>query len=164
MAELPSSLDVNAVLLREAIYGVVACCSHDLFDYIDFDQWLTSIYAEVQNPSKEFKLVRRRISNILGSWVSVKCSKQNRVVLYEIMQYLLRPEEDLVCRLTAVVDLKKIVDDFDFENLGFQGYLQPIVDNLMKLLAAVGTYDSRLQIMNTIVVMVERMEGQVTTI
>ena len=42
--------DMNALLLKEAVYNAMGLAAFELFDEVDFDQWLTShLLSELQN-------------------------------------------------------------------------------------------------------------------
>jgi HEAT repeat protein len=96
----------------------------------------------------------------MGRWVSVKCAKESRTILYQSLLQLLNAQEDLVVRMTAVSDLGKVVDDFDFDITYFTPFLQQFVDLLMELLLKVDEFDSRLKIINSLIIIIERMDGQ----
>jgi hypothetical protein len=158
MNGLPTTTDSKSLLIKESVYGAIASGSHDLYDFVQFDNWLPILFQEVQNTENDFRIVKRRISNVLGKWISVKCSKDKRPIVYEILLFLLQ-SKDFVVRLTAVHDLRLVVDDFDFEADKFQKYVQPAVDLLLKLMGEVDEYDSKLKIIQCLIVIVERMEG-----
>jgi hypothetical protein len=158
MNAIPGMMDSKSLLIKESVYGAVASGSHDLYDFVQFDEWLPMLYQEAQNTAPDFRIVKRRISNVLGKWISVKCSKEKRSLVYEILLSLLQ-SKDFVVRLTAVQDLRLVVDDFDFEADKFQKYVQPSVDLLLKLMGEVDEYDSKLKIIQCLIVIVERMEG-----
>jgi hypothetical protein len=160
LGSLNNEMTSESILMKEAVYSAVGLCSHDLYDYLDFDEWSLTLLTESQNPSPDFKVVLRRISNILGNWTSVKSTKEKRATIYQNM-ILLLTQSDLVVKLTAVCDLKKIVDDFDFMIEIFTPFLQIIVDLFMDLLQKVDEFDSRMNIINCLVVIIERMDGQV---
>jgi hypothetical protein len=39
LLSLPQDLSSSTLLLKEAVYSSVALCSHDLYDYLNFDEW-----------------------------------------------------------------------------------------------------------------------------
>lgn len=168
LLSLPQDLYSTTLLLKEAVYSSVALCSHDLYDYLNFDEWAVNcLFNETLIKIDEyyivdysFKIVKRRISNIMGRWVSVKCAKESRTILYQSLLQLLNAQEDLVVRMTAVSDLGKVVDDFDFDITYFTPFLQQFVDLLMELLLKVDEFDSRLKIINSLIIIIERMDGQ----
>jgi hypothetical protein len=63
------------------------------------------------NLNFSFKIIRRRIAWIIGRWVCVKLSKENRPRVYDVMTYFINPEEDIVVRLTAAINLRSYILD-----------------------------------------------------
>ncbi|KAJ3323392.1 Importin-11 [Boothiomyces sp. JEL0866] len=163
VSTLNSLGDPNAsnLLFMEGLYCVFGVCAFELYDYFDFDQWFeTKLVFQVQNKSPEFKVLRRRIADLIGHWVGVKSAKEKRTVLYEAIISLLVPGEDIVVRLRATLNLLKLLDDFDFEPAQFLPYLHPVVENFKDLLDAVDEFDSKITIINCLIAITERLEGQ----
>ncbi|KAJ3261121.1 Importin-11 [Boothiomyces macroporosus] len=155
--------DPNAsnLLFLEGLYCVFGSCAFELYDYFDFDQWFeTKLIFQVQNKLPEFKVLRRRIADLMGHWVGVKSAKEKRAVLYEAIISLLQPGEDTVVRLRATSNLLKLIDDFDFDPAQFLPYLQPVIENFKDLLDAVDEFDSKITIINCLIAITERLEGQ----
>ncbi|GBC10855.1 hypothetical protein RclHR1_09960006 [Rhizophagus clarus] len=100
------------LLVKDAIYCAVGLGSHELYDVLDFDSWLVNnLLVEAANNDPSFKIIRRRIAWIIGRWVCVKLSKENRPRVYDVMTYFINPEEDFVVRLTAAINLKSYILD-----------------------------------------------------
>jgi hypothetical protein len=161
---LQTVMDSNHdMLLKEVMYGAVASGSHDLYDYVDFDGWLPRLVQESQVVDVvDHRIVKRRIAQLLGRWVGVKCSKQSRRLVYEAIYHLLH-SDDLVVQLTAVIQIHSIIDDFDFEKEVFEPFCQPMMQVLIRLVIQVESFDSKSRIMNVVGLIVERMEGMVGT-
>lgn len=152
----------QALKFREAVYCAIGISSHDLYDYLNFDDWVRGrLVEESQRKEPEWIIIRRRIALVISNWVSVKSAKENRHLIYQILLLLLQPGEDLVVRITAVSSLRVVVDDFDFESSSYQPYIQNSVDCLMSLLREVDEFDSKMKIINCLIVIIERMDGQV---
>ncbi|KAJ3274383.1 Importin-11 [Terramyces sp. JEL0728] len=122
------------------------------------DHWEFSL--RVQNKAPEFKVLRRRIADLIGHWVGVKSAKEKRSVLYEAIISLLVPGEDIVVRLRATSNLLKLIDDFDFDPAQFVPYLPTVIENFKDLLDAVDEFDSKITIINCLIAITERLEGQ----
>lgn len=149
------------ILFREAVYCAIGTNAVELAEYLDFDSWISTVLVlEVQNKGVENKIIRRRISLLISDWVTVKSSKDARQILYSILQELLSPEEDLVVRLTAIISLRHTLDDFDFEQESFNPFLKQFVDLFMQLLRDVDEFDSKMKIIDSLIVLIERMDGQ----
>ncbi|KAI8899690.1 armadillo-type protein [Globomyces pollinis-pini] len=155
-------LSGESIIFQEAVYCSIGLGASDLYDYLDFDDWmLKRLLGESERKHDDLKIIRKRIANLLGQWVSVKCSKESRPFVYQILLSLLHSNEDIVVRLTAVNSLKLAVDDFDFELERFNPFFQPFVDGIMVLLKDVEDFDSKMKIINCLIVMIERMDGNI---
>jgi hypothetical protein len=108
-----------------------------------------------------WKIIRRRIALVIASWVGVKSSKAARPLIYRIYLLYLHPKEDLVVRLTTVSCLRLVLDDFDFEAVEFAPFLTQFTDCFMHLLNDVDEFESKMKIINCLIVVIERMEGQI---
>ncbi|CAG8445796.1 3687_t:CDS:10 [Acaulospora colombiana] len=170
------------LILKDAIYCAIGLGAHELYDELDFDSWLVNnLLVEIANSDP--RIIRRRIAWVIGRWVCVRISKENRPKVYDAMTYLLKPEEDLVVRMTAAINLryyilallsahkhkkKKIkfaltffsarVDEWDFDSNGFIPYLDRSITLLTRLIGEVEQFDSRMKILNCLSLIVERME------
>ncbi|KAI8924466.1 armadillo-type protein [Entophlyctis helioformis] len=150
------------MLLKDAVFAAVGLTAHDLFDWIDFADWArTSLLHEAHNKSPDVRVIRRRVSWVIGKWVSVKSPVDLRPALFETVLSLMARDDDLAVRLTAVSDLQACVDDFDFVGAQFQPYLQTSVTLFMHLLEDVDEFESQMKILNCLIVIIERMEGQI---
>ncbi|CAG8494007.1 26063_t:CDS:10, partial [Racocetra persica] len=126
------------LMLKDAVYCAVGLGAHELYDELDFDSWLVNnLLIEVANNNPNFKIIRRRIAWVIGRWVCVKVSKENRPKVYDAMTYLINPEEDLI---------------------GFVPYLDRAVTLLTRLIGDVEQFESRMRILNCLSLIVERME------
>ncbi|KAB0395044.1 hypothetical protein E2I00_007536, partial [Balaenoptera physalus] len=72
--------DMNALLIKDAVYNAVGLAAYELFDSVDFDQ---------------YKPLRRRVIWLIGQWISVKFKSDLRPMLYEAICNLLQ-DQDLV--------------------------------------------------------------------
>jgi len=108
--------------------------------------------------------LRRRIAIMLGQWVPVK-PELNRPLVYQIFQHLLDrndPLNDLVVRITAGRQLKNIVDPFEFDAERFMPYASEIIGRLMALIEEVELEETKLALLNTLSVIIVRMEHHVS--
>ncbi|KAK9767575.1 hypothetical protein K7432_002546 [Basidiobolus ranarum] len=154
--------DMNRLLLKDAVYCSIGLAAHDLYDALDFDRWLVErLNGEVNNKSSNFKIIRRRIAWLVGKWIGIKVSKESRTEVYKLLLNLMVPEEDLVVRITAVTNLRSCIDDWDFEPEKFIPYLEPSIESITKMLDSVEEFDSRMRVLNTMAMIVERMEKQI---
>ncbi|KAK6098360.1 hypothetical protein MT418_002396 [Batrachochytrium dendrobatidis] len=150
------------ILLKDAVYSSIGLTAHDLFDWLDFADWTrTHLVHEVSRKEPEFKIIRRRVACIIGQWVQVKAPEDLRSTLYQILLSLMDRDEDLVVRLSAVINLQRCVDDFDFQPQSFQPYLESNVTAFIQLLEDVDEFENKMKIINCLVVIIERMDEQI---
>lgn len=158
---LSPSSSKEEIILKEAVYCAIGVNSHDLVDYLDFDDWLlNSLAAESKISVSGDHLIKRRIATTISKWVGVKSDKQNRGLVYEILLFYLQ-QEDVAVRLATVASLHVVLDDFDFETTCFNPFLNQFTSCFMQLLGDVDEFDSKLKIIDCLAVVIERMEGQI---
>lgn len=156
--QLTPASDIQDILIKESIYNAVGLTAFHLFDDIDFDAWFTSqLIYELKIQGSNFRILRKRICEMMGQWTGVKFSKSLRPMVYDACLELLQPTEDIVVRLTASKTLKIILEDFDFCAEQFLEFLEPSFTLLFHLLKESKECDTK---MNTLYVMsfiVEKM-------
>ena len=96
-------------------------CAFELYDDIDYDSWFQSqLVRELQirepkcvmqagpislsmkvlfSSHSRYKIIRHRVTWLLGTWVTVKMSPQLRPSLYSVLVPLLTRNEDLAVRM-----------------------------------------------------------------
>ncbi|XP_070542667.1 importin-11-like [Ptychodera flava] len=154
--------NMSVLLQKDAVYNVAGLAAYELFDDINFDQWLTSqLLAELQNKHPRFKLIRRRVVWLIGQWVGVKLSTDLRPTVYEALLPLLADTEDTVVRITAAQTLKICVDDFEFKTVQFMPYLESSFELLFQLLQQVSECDTKMQALHVMSFVIERVERQI---
>uniref|UniRef100_A0A9L0TMT6 Importin-11 n=1 Tax=Equus caballus TaxID=9796 RepID=A0A9L0TMT6_HORSE len=90
--------DMNALLIKDAVYNAVGLAAYELFDSVDFDQWFKNqLLPELQVIHNRYKPLRRRVIWLIGQWISVKFKSDLRPMLYEAICNLLQ-DQDLVIR------------------------------------------------------------------
>ncbi|CAG8490758.1 5104_t:CDS:10 [Diversispora eburnea] len=163
--EDPEASQTNNLLLKDAVYCAIGLGAHELYDELDFDSWLVNnLLVEIANNDPNYKIIRRRIAWVIGRWICVKISKENKPKAYDAMTYLLNPEEDLVfthCHHMFILLLDSFslrVDEWDFDSERFATYLDRAVTLLTRLIGDVKQFDSRMKILNCLSLIVERME------
>lgn len=153
-----SGNDLNAILVKDAVYYAVGLAAFDLYDVINFDEWfLTTLRQELQLQGGHYRVLRRRVAWLLGQWTGVRFSAELRPVLYSAMLSLLQPNEDLVVRLTVSHALKLAMDDFEFSTDQFLEYLEPVIGLLFNLLKECKECDSKMHVLYVMSFVVERV-------
>lgn len=154
------------VLLKDSIYAAIGIAAPVIEHNLDFDfgSFLNNtLVEEVQISRSSYNILRRRAAIVLGQWLQVK-DGLNRPLVYQIFQHLLDkmdPMNDQVVRVTAGRQLKNVVDPFEFVAEPFMPYVPNILSSLMALIEEVELPDTKLALLNTISVIVTKMEQYV---
>ncbi|CAI8005956.1 Importin-11 [Geodia barretti] len=108
-----------------------------------------------------YKIVRHRVVWLIGNWATVKLSPSLLTSIYFNLLAVLRPQEDLVIRLTAADSLRLVIDDFEFSAEEFSPYLADCVQLLVQLLCTVSQPDTKLRVLTVLSILMERMESHI---
>ena len=110
-----------------------------------------------------YRLIRRRISSLLGSLLSSDPSPTSLPLIYELLTHLLsrNASTDPAIRLTSVKSLQK-ADTWDFNLQSFLPFLERIVGELVELLGSVELTETRMRVMSALGIVVARVEGNVS--
>lgn len=102
---------------------------------VDFDQWFTNtLLQELKIKHNNYRVIRRRVTALIGRWTGIKLSTELRPALYECIINLLGPDEDMAVRLTAASTLRYAIDDFEFNCDQFKDYMFSAFNLLFGLL------------------------------
>ncbi|CAI5480607.1 unnamed protein product [Closterium sp. Yama58-4] len=157
----PASPDADvpvtpALLLKDACYDAVGVACYDLHDVVDFKTWFTTaLLPDMACRHPNARILRRRAAWMVGQWVG-KVEGELCVPAYQALISLL-PDEDLVVQLTAVSSLRTLIDDVHFYEDQFAPFLDTAVQLLFRCLQQVSEFDSQLQIVNVVSLIIERM-------
>nr|KAF6489705.1 importin 11 [Molossus molossus] len=153
--------DMNALLIKDAVYNAVGLAAYELFDSVDFDQWFKNqLLPELQVIHNRYKPLRRRVIWLIGQWISVKFKSDLRPMLYEAICNLLR-DQDLVVRIETATTLKLTVDDFEFRTDQFLPYLETMFTLLFQLLQQVTECDTKMHVLHVLSCVIERVNVQI---
>ncbi|KAI9595763.1 armadillo-type protein [Syncephalis fuscata] len=134
--------DPEGLLLKDAVYCAAGLSAHELYEVLNFDDWLQHrLYVELEQSDRSQPLIRQRIAWLIGQWISVKVSKASRPAIYQLI-YLR-------------------VDDWEFEATDFSPYLENTVTMLAHILRDSSEAETRMRILNCMSVIVERMEHEI---
>ena len=120
---------------------------------------------EVQIQDQAYKLLRRRVSLVLGQWSPIKYGEMNTDALFQIFQHLLNREDplnDLVVRITAGRQLRNVLEPYEFASAHFMPYAQSTLGNLMALVQEVELSETKMGLLETVRVVVVKMEHHVS--
>lgn len=139
-----------------------------LHQQLDFDEFVSAtLIPEVQIQGPGYNYLRRRIAILLGQWISVKVKDDTRPLVYQIFQHLLNQSDisnDLVVRITAGREFKNIADEWEFKAEHFLPYAPEILTRLMELVEEVSLSETKMALLNTISVIVQRLEHHVSSV
>lgn len=157
--------DNEDILFKDSVYTAVGLAADVLHDHLDFDAFIsTTLILEIQKRKPGYNIIRRRISILLGHWISIKVSDQNKPLVYQIFQHLLDksdPLNDVVVRVTAGRQLKNIADEWEFKAVNFLPYAPDTLTRMMSLITEVDLPETKMALLNTISSIVERLEHNV---
>ncbi|KAF4552539.1 Importin-beta N-terminal domain-containing protein 2 [Elsinoe fawcettii] len=155
----------DEVLYKDAVYAAIGMAAAIFRDDIDFDSLLTStLIPEIQKQSEGCNIFRRRTAIFCGQWIVVKASQDSKAFIYQIFDHLLNPADplnDAVVRITAGRHFKYIADDFEFDSAKFAPYAESIIMRLMALIEEVDLTATKMALLDTISVLIERFEHHI---
>ncbi|KAJ8915196.1 hypothetical protein NQ315_015419 [Exocentrus adspersus] len=150
--------DMQGILRKDAVYNAVGLCAFDLYDEVDFDQWFTNtLLQELKIKHNNYRVIRRRVTALIGRWTGIKLSCELRPALYECIINLLAPDEDMAVRLTAASTLRYAIDDFEFNCDQFKDYMFSAFNLLFGLLREAVECETKMQVLNVMTLLLERM-------
>eukprot|EP01119_Soliformovum_irregulare_P020887 TRINITY_DN6835_c0_g1_i1.p1 TRINITY_DN6835_c0_g1~~TRINITY_DN6835_c0_g1_i1.p1 ORF type:complete len:967 (-),score=260.69 TRINITY_DN6835_c0_g1_i1:40-2715(-) len=152
--------DLQNVLLKDACYRAVGIGSYDLYDYLQFPQFFSSIVIHhLQSSDPTFNILKRRISWMIGEWT--KSAPEMRPTFYNILVTFMS-DVDLVVALTSCDALKILVDDCNFSADDFSQFVEPVVASVLKLLKRVEECDTKLRVISVINVLISQLGEKMT--
>jgi hypothetical protein len=153
------------IATKEAVYTAMGLAAAHVYTVFDFDAFLAStVLQDAQQSGGLYRVLRRRIAILLSQWAPVKLADQSRPVVYQIFRHFLNPDDetnDLVVRITTARQLRWIADELDFSVEAFLPYTADVLDQLITLTRNVEVDETKLAILESIRILVTRMEEQV---
>ncbi|KJZ76996.1 hypothetical protein HIM_03317 [Hirsutella minnesotensis 3608] len=154
------------IATKEAVYTAMGLAAPFIFKDLNFDVVLTSgLVPDAHQQGRLFKVLRRRIAILISQWAPVQLSDNSRPLVYQMFQHLLNPDDesnDVVVRITAARQLRWIADEQDFSVEGFLPYAADVFTQLMHLLDNVEVDETKLAILESVRILVTRMEEEVS--
>lgn len=154
------------IMLKDSIYAAVGLAAPVLDRHPEFNlgSFLeNTLVHEVQIQQPGYNILRRRTAIMLGQWLPVQMGL-NRPLVYRILEHLLDssdPLNDQVVRVTAARQLKNVIDPFEFTATDFMPYVPAILTRLMTLSAEVELPETKIAILGTIGVIVNKMQQSI---
>ncbi|KAF7519886.1 hypothetical protein G7054_g12941 [Neopestalotiopsis clavispora] len=153
------------IMSKESVYTALGLAAEHLENRFDFDEFLkTTLVADVQQQGPLCTVLRRRISILISQWVKVSVAKESLPTIYQIFQHFFNPDDhtnDIVVRITGARQFKDVANQFIFDGEGFAPYAEEIIVRLIRLLQEISVDETKLAILDTIKVLIERMETHV---
>lgn len=153
------------MLFKDSVYNAIGLAADILMDHLDFDTFLKgTLIAEIQKQKPGYNIIRRRIAIILAQWI-FKIDEANKPLVYQIYQHLLDksdPLNDQIVRVTAGRKFADVAGEWEFKTVNFKPYAPLILDRLMGLIQEVELIETKMALLNTISIIVERLEHNVS--
>jgi Importin-beta N-terminal domain len=159
-----ASPDNNEVLLKDSLYAAVGLAAAVLNNSFDFNAFLKyTLLPESQLSHPNYNLLHRRISIVLGQWTPIIPDTIHRPTVYQIFAHLLSSLElnDQVVRVTAGRQLLPVLEPFEFSYDEFAPYAPAVFQSLMALIRDTELTETKMALLETVRVAVERMEAHV---
>ena len=160
-------IENTEVLLKDSIYCAIGLAAPvlDRYPELDFGDFLDNTLAqEVHMTRPGYNVLRRRAAIVLGQWLPIR-EGLNRPLVYQVFQRLLEgldQSNDKLVKITAGRQLKNIIEPFEFTAEDFAPYAATILGRLMALIEEVDLTDTKLALLNTVNVIVLKMEQSVS--
>lgn len=128
------------LLVKDSLLTLIQLGSRLISDVLDFDVFLVNTVFPILDCQQDIitnnkKILIRKCLMIINSWVSVKCSRENRCRIYEIIFQLMKLSNDKVIILTSILTLQNLVEDWDFIKTDFRKYSDLFINILLRLLS-----------------------------
>lgn len=150
---------------KDAVYTAMGLAAMHLVDRFDFNRFLaTTLVPDAQQTGQFAKVLRRRIVTLLGLWVFTNMTAESRSTIYEMFRHFLNANDennDTVVQLTAARNLQSIVEELDFAPELFAPHAAEILQSLTRLAQEAENEDTKLTILETIRLVVTRLETHV---
>ncbi|CAN9382067.1 unnamed protein product [Alternaria alternata] len=154
------------ILFKDSVYTAIGLAADILHDQVDFDSFLEkTLVVEVAKQKPGYNIIRRRIAIIISQWITIKMAKEKKPIVYQIFQHLLDkndPMNDQVVRITAGRKFHAVADEWEFQADAFLPYSQLMLDRLMALVQEVELPETKMALLNTISLVVYRLEHHIT--
>ncbi|KAH8484872.1 hypothetical protein H0E87_026586 [Populus deltoides] len=141
------------LLLKDAAYGAAAYVYYELSNYLSFKDWFNgALSLELSNDHPNMCVIHRKVALILGQWVSEIKADTKRPVYCSLIRLL--QDKNLSVKLAACRSLCLHVEDANFSEQEFLDLLPICFDSCFKLVEEVQEFDSKVQVLNLISVLI----------
>ncbi|CAB4261366.1 unnamed protein product [Prunus armeniaca] len=144
------------LLLKDAAYGAAAYVYYELSNYLSFKDWFNgALSLELSNDHPNMRIIHRKVALILGQWVSEIKEDTKRPVYCALIRLL--QDKDLSVRLAACRSLCLHIEDASFSEREFIDLLPICWESCFKLIEEVQEFDSKVQVLNLISILIGHM-------
>ncbi|KAL6896683.1 hypothetical protein ACP4OV_007255 [Aristida adscensionis] len=157
----PLETDITAgMLLKDAAYTAAGHVYYELSNYLSFNEWFHgSLSIEVSNHHPNMRIIRRKVALLLGQWIS-EIKGDTRKLVYHALVGLLQ-DNDIAVRLAACYSLCYLFQESSFSELDLFECLPTCWTMSFKLIEDVQEFDSKVQVLNFISVLLEHVGDKV---
>nr|POE62836.1 importin-11 [Quercus suber] len=152
------------VLFKDSVYTAIGLSAPVIYEQLDFDAFMRDVLVvEIQKSKPGFNIIRRRAAILISQWISIKITE--RQLVYQIFQHLLDKDDqtnDQVVRVTAARQFCKVADEWEFTADQFLPFADTTLTRIMRLIEEVELTETKMALLNTISVVVERMDHQIS--
>lgn len=149
------------MLLKDAAYSAAGHVYYELSNYLNFSEWFHgSLTLELSNDHPNMRIIHRKIALILGQWVS-EIKGDTRKLVYHALIRLLQ-DNDIAVRLAACRSLFYLIQDSNFSEQDFYDLLPMCWSLCFKLVEDVQEFDSKVQVLNLISVLIEHVGEKIS--
>ncbi|CAB4292369.1 unnamed protein product [Prunus armeniaca] len=153
------------LLLKDAAYGAAAYVYYELSNYLSFKRLTVAYFTcnmfngalslELSNDHPNMRIIHRKVALILGQWVSEIKEDTKRPVYCALIRLL--QDKDLSVRLAACRSLCLHIEDASFSEREFIDLLPICWESCFKLIEEVQEFDSKVQVLNLISILIGHM-------
>lgn len=151
--------DFNSILLRDSCYRALSISMIQLVNHFDINDHLNILYESSKNQDPSYRIINRRSSELISSWVT-EIRPENFEVVYNIYSNHLS-SEDLVVSLTAVKNLGYIINDLSFKVEVFEPFIEKYFESIFSIFNRIKHMDFLLSLFNLIGYIIDEIEYRV---
>lgn len=150
----------SGMLLKDAAYSAAGHVYYELSNYLNFKEWFDGALSfELSNDHPNMRIIHRKIALILGQWVSEIKGDMRKPVYCSLIRLL--QDKDLAVRLSACRSLYFLIEDANFYERDFIEFLPTCWELCFKLIEEVQEFDSKVQVLNLISILIEHIGQQI---
>lgn len=149
------------LITKDSILCIFQLSSNSISKKCNFNQLLIEYFIPQALSAPDdinSKIIKRRVCLIINDWLDTKIEPNVRIEIYKFLLTLLsnHTSNDKVVKLNAVQTLKYLIDDWEFRKRSFQSFIDDTVRNMLLLLDFLSSIESKIFILNTLSLLLER--------